>query len=216
MTTKKFRSELTRLYDKCIFSQTWVLKRWTLNNRRKRPLLTQSGAPKENANELVLLFYERERFNWLKQCITGENGRKKTLPGAPSQRYWIDMQCPSPGQRKGSYGWQASEKKKQQWKNLFCVFKLHNLNFWTKTNVIDMYTHSIQFVSPPAGHVYVNIYKTDLVTCALHNLFAKGSFSCEQSSQNIWRSLANENGQRKALDYNGRMVQLRAFLLLSS
>lgn len=33
---------------------------------------------------------------------------KPEQSGAPSHKYWIDIQRPSPGQRNGSYGWQAS------------------------------------------------------------------------------------------------------------
>lgn len=32
--------------------------------------------------------------------------------GAPSHRYWIEIQFPSPGHLNGSYGWHASESRK--------------------------------------------------------------------------------------------------------
>lgn len=57
--------------------------------------------------------------------------------GAPSQRYWIEMQFPSPGHLNGSYGWQASIRKKGN------TLKL-NISFYY-LNVVNTYWHIFLF-----------------------------------------------------------------------
>lgn len=45
----------------------------------------------------------------------GSSSYPSLQSGAPSHKYCMDIQCPSPGHRNGSYGWHASGKRKKKW-----------------------------------------------------------------------------------------------------
>lgn len=70
--------------------------------------------------------------------------------GAPSHKYWIDIQFPSPGHRNGSYGWQASEIKNTK------AIKTKHLS-WNRIVILNCTIHYIINVSQ--NNNYVNYVK---------------------------------------------------------